>query len=120
MHSEKQLQIVLTTGVSDVERAAFAFNSALVSASSGLDITLFLAMEAPEWACEGSLEGESSREAASILDRAVEAGVSVEACSACFDRFCQGDRKPELRDGFRLAGLLTFVRRSLEVPTVTF
>jgi len=117
----KQLQVILTTGLEDPERAAFGFGTALVAASAGVSVIVFLSIQSPVWACADLNSAEGVERVSHVLEQAVEAGVQIEACSTCFDKFCSGRARPELRDGIRIAGMLSVVQRSTEgVPTITF
>ncbi len=118
-----ELQIVLTAGVDDIPRAMLAFETALVSACSDIEVAVFLTLHGSIWACRSVPPG-AAEPVNALIDQLLDSGVAIECCSRCADQACleeAGQRGDDLRPGVGRAGLATFVARAARgVPTVTF
>ena len=123
---QQELLFVLTQGPEDPDRARFALNAALVAASSGLAVTLYLALRAAHWACAAHDGDSHHAELRDLVDQVRAAGGVVECCSACLERHCalpgaRHEQPSQLENGVRMSGLASLVRRaSTGAQTITF
>jgi len=123
--TSQELQCILTHGTEDPERARFALHAALVAASSGLTVTVYLALRAVHWACVVH-DDPLHAEIRALVEQVRSAGATVECCSACIDRHCasshaSSSHHPKLDDGVRVAGLATLMKRaSSGAQTISF
>lgn len=122
----EQLQVVILSGATEVQRAVFGFASALAAASSGARVHVVLSMHGAHWAAETTGDELSVPEFASIgelIERIQEIGGVVEACSTCVDNYCPSPRGPDglkqLRAGIVRIGLGLVAIRMSDMPTVT-
>lgn len=119
------LQIVVTSGPEDPDRARFALHAALAAAVSGLEVSVYLALRAAHWACAVHDDNDVHTELRDMIERVRGSGVAVECCSACLEKHCSthaGDLFPasDVQDGVRPVGLVSLVRRaSAGVQTIT-
>ncbi|MCA8970200.1 MAG: DsrE family protein [Planctomycetes bacterium] len=131
---KKSVQVILTTGPSDVARAVLGLHAALAAAASGVEVDVFLTLDATEWACEprDRIGGE---EVYSLLDQLDGLGARITCCSACASEKCAqsqhdvcdlqledvGETAVVTHSAVRLTGLATLMERVAGgVPTVTF
>lgn len=125
---QRELLFLLTQGPEDPDRARFALHAALVAASSGLGVTVYLALRAVHWACAAHEGDALHADIRALVDQVRAAGGSVECCSACMERHCappgaahEHEHAPKLESGVRMAGLASLVRRaSSGARTITF
>ncbi|MCB9890590.1 MAG: DsrE family protein [Planctomycetes bacterium] len=131
---KKSVQVILTTGPSDVARAVLGLQAALAAVASGVDVDVFLTLDATEWACEPR-DRVGGKEVYSLLDQLDCLGARITCCSACASEKCSQTQHDvcdlQLDEGgttavvthstVRLTGLATLMERvSSGVPTVTF
>ncbi len=118
------LQFVIASGPSDPQRAVFGFSAALAAAHSGLSVVVALTMHGAHWACESQADVAlvpGFPAVPELMEMLSEAGVTLEACSACIDNYCPGptgaDGKKVLGWGITRTGLSTIAIRMAESPT---
>ncbi len=124
--SDKQfdLQFVIASGPSQVERAVFGFAAALAAAHSGSRVVIALTMHGAFWAADTSGREESVHgfpPIAEIIEMLQEAGAKVEACATCVDNFCPCptgvDGLKQLGFGIERVGLGVIAMRMADIPT---
>ncbi|MEZ6015928.1 MAG: DsrE family protein [Planctomycetota bacterium] len=125
MQNDQQatLQVIITSGPEDPDKALFGLQLALVSISSGTPTRVFLTLRASQWACARSLSGAGASEVYLALEGLVAAGAEVGACSACLHKHCSVDSEDSstLRAGIRPAGLMSVVHKTMSgAKTLTF
>jgi predicted peroxiredoxin len=121
---DNKLQIIITSGSDDAQRAVLGFATAVSAAISNTKVYVFLAMHGASWANENTgneviVPGFSS--ISEYIEILQENDVSIEVCSTCVDNMCMmsaGGNK--LRKGVKLAGIMTMTFRINECATVTF
>lgn len=119
------LQIVVTSGPEDPDRARFALHAALAAAVSGLEVSVYLALRAAHWACTSHETNDVHAELRDLIERIRGSGVTVECCSACLERHCGTHAGAllsafDVQGGVRPVGLVSLVRRaSAGVQTIT-
>ena len=121
------LQVILTSGVADIERATLGLALALTNASSGDAVVVFLTMHGASWAAAvppDAPEVMGFQSPSYYIGLLGEAGARIEACSSCVEHFCVSPRGPDglrkLLDGVVYAGLSTAGARLASIPTVVF
>ncbi len=124
----RRLQVVLTAGPAQRERATLGLQAALAAAASGIATSVFLTLDATAWACEPRAvpDGATVYE---LLDHLAGFGVEVTCCSACAMDLCGtrsaagggGRGGAATHDGVSLTGLTGLMERvAAGVPTITF
>jgi predicted peroxiredoxin len=121
------LQVMISAGEHDPERAAMGFATAAAAAVSGSRVLVFLSMSGAVWALankgtESSVEG--FKPIATFFDVLEQSDAQFEGCSSCVEKVLaeqEGDSGREmLRPSVRLAGLAVAAIRATTVPTLTF
>lgn len=104
------LQVIITSGPRDIERATLGFAMAVASVSSGIEVVIFLTMEGTIWADEledHTVQVEGFERITDYVTLLQEAGPQLEACTSCVQTFCPSMKRPEsskkIWDGFVLA-----------------
>ena len=113
------IQVLITSGREDVERAVLGLNTALVAASSGVDVVVFFSLLATRWTCLG----DDSPRVPALIELLLETGAQLECCAACLEEHCVagGDALPQLRHGIRPSGLAKVAQRAATgVQTLSF
>lgn len=122
--TKNPLQIVIATGTEDSERVILALETALTGASSGLEVSVFFTLRATQWACSNMTGISGGQRIDELVEMAQSAGATIEACSACLDKYCADQVRSGLeglKQGIRPAGLASLVRRaSGGANTITF
>ncbi|MGE3173175.1 MAG: DsrE family protein [Planctomycetota bacterium] len=129
--SQRRVQVVLTTGTKDPARARLGLDAALAAAVSGLEVTVFLGLDATVWACEPR-KHPCGAPVWEVLDRLQQLGARVVCCSACaLDKCGAGAPRADAAatavdgvataPGIELVGLTTLMEGVANgVATVTF
>lgn len=133
----RSVQVVLTTGPQAAARARLGLDAALAAVASGLEVAVFLTLEATAWACEPRRVDDEAG-VYDLIDQVRELGASVSCCSACATEQCGTDPGSSRQGGaaaqcgttavavattpgIDLVGLATLMERVASgVPTVTF
>ncbi len=130
-----RVQVVLTTGAKDPARARLGLEAALAAVASGVEVSVFLTLDATAWACEPR-RFVCGTEVYALLDQLQELGALIACCSACASDQCGsggGKRRAAAgpvaveppvvatTSGIQLLGLTALMERvAMGVPTVTF
>lgn len=122
-----ELQLVLTSGPEDADRAKLALHTGLAGLATGLTVTVFFTLRATHWACSIRPEHPANAEIEGLLEKVRQLGGALECCSACAETHCETPLEPavggstKLRAGVRAAGLTSIVRRAASgAQTLTF
>jgi len=132
--TDKQLQVVVTSGPENISRAAFALQTALASAASGVQVHVFLVLEAGQWVCEP--RRRSCSRIYTLIDQLEELGARITYCSACVEEQCAPEHWPPAKAlqqtgaapstvaavnaSMHAAGLAQFVEGVVQgIPTIT-
>ena len=114
--TRSSLLVLVTPGKEDPDRALLGLNTALVGASSGVDVTVFFTLRGTQWACAAQPATPITDEVMAVLGALEESGARLECCSACLDKHCvEAARSPRsgLREGVELVGLASMVQQSM-------
>jgi len=120
------LQVMIVSGIKDVEKALAGLAMALAAASSGAKVVVFLTMEGaafanPEEAPFEYVHGfESIQKYFTLL---LEENVRIEACTTCVENFCLTERVNNIKNihsGMHYAGFSTAAIRALTIKTLVF
>ena len=120
----EKLQVMVSAGVDDLQRAELALQTALAAASCQVDVTVFLTQDGGAWGCKAR-HGEAAAKVHDLVDTLLQLDVAIECCSVCAERLCGGtsliDEWGGLREGVEAVGLVTFASRAATgTPTITF
>lgn len=119
------LQILITAGLEDADRAALGLNTALVAQSGGVKSHVFFTLRGTHWACQSTTEDSSRGDILEIIGQLQALGAQLSCCTKCLDRHCEmpteGDYDRLLADGIRPAGLASVAQRAASgVQSLTF
>lgn len=123
----RSVQVVITAGPREADKALLGLRAALAAAAGGLHTDVFLTLEATDWACRDRFVDGAER-AHEAIDQLQALGATVTVCSACATDRCSEDRDTATgatavatRSGIALLGLTTLMDRLADgVPTITF
>ena len=125
MAASRTVQVVVTAGPREAQKAMLGLRAALAAAASGLVTDVFLTLEATDWACrDRTIDGAAPIH--DLLDQLQSLGAAVTVCSACAVDRCgeaevEGAVAVATRTGIELVGLTTLMARlAAGVPTITF
>jgi predicted peroxiredoxin len=113
----RRLVVKATAGADALERCAQAFTIAAVAAGSGVEVSLWLTVEASLFALPGHAEQfelAHSAPLAELRDAVLGAG-TVTLCTQCAAR--RGITADDVLPGVRIAGAQTFVEEALAPDT---
>lgn len=118
------VQFIIASGPGEPQRAVFAFSAALAAAHSGLKVVVALTMHGAHWACESQSHVAlvpGFPPVPELIEMLHDAGVTIEACSACVDNYCpspMGDNGQKMLGwGIERVGLSTIAMRMAETQT---
>lgn len=121
------IQIIITSGVKNIEKATLGFATAVGCATAGGKVVVFMAMEGANFAAEG--EGccpyVSNFEAIDkYIEMLHESNARIEVCTTCVENFTpteeRSGRRKKIKQGVYLAGLSTASIRALSTRTIVF
>lgn len=123
---EFDLQVIIVSGIKQVERAIIGLATALSAAVAGSKVVIFLTMEGaafanPEEGKFNYVEGFESIQ--KYFDLLLEENAYIEVCSSCVDNYCLTEKINKhkiIHPGMHLAGLSTAAIRATEVKTLVF
>lgn len=119
MEPSKRLQIVITAGTAEAARAQLGFEAALAARAAGLEVGVFLTLDAAQWACATTRPSQDDL-VVLLIEQLRQLGVAITCCSRCAVTQCEGEGVV-LVDGLQLVGLTHLMERvACGVPTVTF
>ncbi len=123
--NDYDLQIVITAGRNDIEKATLGF--AFACATSGANIVVYLSMRAAEFAVDAELEIDTIpnfKTIGSYLDTLIEQGATIEACHTCTENYGpkaeRTNNMKHLKSGISYAGISSTAIRALQTPTIVF
>ena len=123
----ERLQILISSGPENPERAVLAFSVAAAALSAGTDVLVYLVMSGARWALksqgnEACVPGFAPVSA--LIDVVQAAGGTIQVCSNCgAGNHCGSTKEQEaceLRPGITTAGLVPIATRIGKTPTLTF
>jgi predicted peroxiredoxin len=119
-----QLQVIISSGQEQAEKAVLGFAFALAASSTGSRVVLFFTMNGAQWT-DQSLGAEEVVNGFETIDTywdlLTELDAVFEGCTSCVENYCHTqNNKCTLRKNMVLAGLSTASIRALSVPTVVF
>ena len=119
MEPSKRLQVVITAGTTEAARAQLGLEAALAARAAGIEVDVFLTLDAAQWAC--ATHNPSKHELVVLLiEQLRQLGVAMTCCSRCAATQCEGEGVG-LVEGMHLVGLTHLMERvACGVPTVTF
>ena len=122
---ETTLQILITTGLEDADRAALGLNTALVAQSGGVQTYVFFTLRGTYWACRTERKELPRADVFEIIHQLEALGAKLSCCSKCLDQHCylpaDEDATSLLKEGIRPAGLASLAQRAASgMPTLTF
>jgi predicted peroxiredoxin len=125
MAASRSVQIVVTAGPREAQKALLGLRAALAAAACGLVTDVFLTLEATDWACrDRAIDGAGPIQDA--IDQLQSLGAAVTVCSSCAADRCgkvevEGAVAVATRTGIELVGMTTLMARlAAGVPTITF
>lgn len=119
------IQFVVASGPSEVQRAVFAFAAALAASEMGSKVVVALTMLGAHWASDsvGSdnpVPGFPSIQ--EMMEMIREGGGRIEACSSCIENYCPApkgeDGKRILANNITRVGLGLIASRMSNVQTI--
>ena len=124
MASDTRLQVLITRGYEDPDLALLGLSTALVAASSNVDVTVFFTLRGTQWACRAQGDIASVERVRESIDNLRAAGARLECCSACLSKYCNPAAQSSedvLQAGMEPAGLVSLVQRATNgASTLTF
>lgn len=122
--SVSPIQVIITCGPEDPEKAVLGLQTALTAASSGVETSVFFTLRATQWTCATVRDVVGADRIAELIDAVQTCGGEIESCSACLDKYCADSAQrghENLRQGVRPGGLASLVRRAARgANTITF
>lgn len=122
---ETELQVVIASGPTELQRATFGLAAALAAVSSGTDVHVVFTMHGAHWASPHAGDSGGVPEfptIAQLIEDIQEAGGTVQACSTCVDNYCPSiegnDGRKQLRKGIERVGLGLVAIRMAEMRTI--
>ncbi len=119
------IQIILCSGIRDIERMLCGLRMALASASHGGNVVLFLSGEGVRMVIdsfEELLDAETFEEFNYYMDAIKALGIEIEVCSTCVDKYCNKNTKLEdiVSDDIAFTGMTEMIGRMKNTPTLVF
>ena len=119
------LQVLITTGLEDADRAALGLNTALVAQSGGVQTHVFFTLRGTYWACRNHRKDLPRTDVLEIIDQLSALGSKLSCCTKCLDQHCMlpdaSESSSLLKQNIRPAGLASIAQRAASgMPSLTF
>jgi predicted peroxiredoxin len=122
--NQEEVQIVISSGLENVESAVLGFSLAAAAVSVGTKVSVFLTMSGARWALKSesdAAEVPGFQPISELIEAIQTGGGAIEVCANCApDKACSMPQADQMRSGIVRGGLATVAIRMGRIPTIAF